>query len=100
MEYRSHVWLISKNQELVDQYLGSIGLAILSHLNTDDGVNPRFTTLLFFDFFKKIDQMSAVDTFRSLNLKIEQIEVFGTSLRIDSKTGKTVIDLDFCFTFG
>lgn len=100
MEYRSHVWLISKNQDLVDQYLESVGHGILSHLNTEDGVNPRFTTLLFFDFFKKVDQMSANDTYRGLYLTIEQIEVLGTSLRIDSKTGKTVIDLDYCFTFG
>ena len=100
MEFRSNVWIISKNQDLMDQYLESIGIGILSHLNTEDGVNPRFTTLLFLDFFKKVDQMSADDIFRELHLTIEEIEVIGTSLRIDSKTGKTVIDLDFGFTFG
>lgn len=77
----------------------SVGLSILSHLNTSNA-NPRFSTLLFFEFFKKMDQLSAIDTYRNLGLKIEQIEVFGTSLRIDSKTGKTVIYLDFCLTIG
>ena len=33
--------------------------------------NPCFSTLLFFDFFKKMDLLTQIDTYRLLKLKIE-----------------------------
>ena len=57
-EFRGDVWIISKAKSLVNRYLKSINLNKLEDLNikrSDRIRNPRFSTLLFFDFFKKVD---------------------------------------------
>ena len=54
LSFKNNFWIISKSQDLVDEYLDSINTKLLSSLNVEKQ-NPRFSTLLFFDFFKKTD---------------------------------------------
>jgi hypothetical protein len=54
--------------------LDSIELKKEIDLNTVDK-NPKFSTLLFFDFFKKVDQFSCFDVFRSLHMNVKSVEV-------------------------
>ena len=72
LSFKAHVWIVSKNHKDVEQYIKSLELTKEKDLNTVDK-NPKFSTLLFFDFFKKVDSFSAVDVFRSLFLNIRSI---------------------------
>lgn len=108
LEYRGNVWIMSKNREVMHKYLKSIGLNSLSELEVTQVVkgqvntkptNPRFSTLIFFEFFKKVDPLSQRDGYRHLDLKIENMEVTEAELGIDAATAKTVINLEMAFTF-
>lgn len=82
LSYKNYVWIVSKNQEMVDQYLESINVSLLSDLNIQNR-SPRFSTLLFFDFFKKQDNFAQIDVFRNLALKVDKIDVKTADLKID-----------------
>lgn len=97
LSYKNYVWIVSKNQEMVDQYLESINVSLLSDLNIQNR-SPRFSTLLFFDFFKKQDNFAQIDVFRNLALKVDKIEVKTTDLKID-QSGKAVIYLGVDLSF-
>ena len=91
LSFKNNFWIISKSQDLVDQYLDSINTKLLSSLNVEKQ-NPRFSTLLFFDFFKKTDQYSQIDVFRTLDLQLLNIDVRDADLTIDPQ-GKTIINI-------
>ena len=65
LEFNQHIWIISKTKDSIDQYLKSINVESLSDLNltkTEEKEKiiktPSFSTLLFFDFFKKMDLLT------------------------------------------
>ena len=89
---------MSKNQKEVESYLKSIETSKEIDLNTVNG-NPRFTTLLFFDFFKKVDTFSGLDVFRGLNMTIKSLDVNSAELKIDSSTGKSIINLEIFINY-
>ena len=98
LSYQSHVWIMSKNQKEVNSYLKSIEKSKETELNTVNS-NPSFTTLLFFDFFKKVDTFSGLDVFRGLNLNIKSLDVNSADLKIDSSSGKSIINLEIFINF-
>ena len=75
LEFNHNIWIISKTKESLDQYLKSINVDNLSDLNqiSEEKIikNPCFSTLLYFDFFKKMDLLTQTDTYRLLKIKIE-----------------------------
>ena len=103
LEFNHNIWIISKTKESLDQYLKSINVENLSELNQtlDEKVikNPCFSTLLYFEFFKKMDLLTQTDTYRLLKLKIEQIEVLKSEISIDNNSAKSIINIDIQFKF-
>lgn len=103
LEFNHNIWIISKTKESLDQYLKSINVENLSDLNqiSEEKIikNPCFSTLLYFDFFKKMDLLTQTDTYRLLKIKIEQIEVLKSEISIDNNTAKSIINIDIQFKF-
>ena len=87
-----------KNQDFVDQYLDTLNIKLISDLNVRYQP-PRFSSLLFFDFFKKTDQLSSCDVFKNLKLDIKKIIIRDTDLNINPDTAKTVIKFDIIIVF-
>lgn len=54
--------------------------------------------MLFFEFFKKTDQYSQIDVFRSLETKFVKVKVINADLTIDGN-GKTLVKFEFTITF-
>ena len=95
-------WITSKNKTDIQRYLRSVSAKALVDLTILRGTmhkNPRFSTLLFFEFFQKVEPISRRESYKSLDLRVQQIKVSDAELSIDSDSGKTIIDLHIQVTF-
>ncbi len=61
-----NIWIISKNKQICTQFFEEIGISSIEALN--ESSDHLFPILLFFEFFKKMDSTTQINTYRDLNL--------------------------------